>query len=240
MRPQTSALATAVRAASSPDDQLALLEGAYAGETAYIVACGPSLNDVMSPRLREFLRDKLVIAIKGAYGLLPEAADFQVSNRCRHAEQEHVDPATIRLAVELVRFSEHVDVRLPFWFHPEHRWLHSVLFSRALERWELGRGSTRGWGPGIMLEVGVFLPVHLGCSKAVFFGWDMNPVDPTHYDVQNVAQQELEEHVIVSNAMPQFVPTLQAWWRSHGVEAFLCSPRSAIPLPQLTVDELMA
>ena len=146
----------------------------------------------------------------------------------------------MRLGVELVRFSEHVDIRLPFWYHPEQRWLHSVLFSRALDRWELSCGSTRGYGPGIMLELGIFLPVHFGCSKVVFLGWDMNPVDPTHYDVQNVSPAELEEHVIVSNAMPQFVPTLNAWWRSHGVEAYLCSPRSAIPLPQLTVDELMA
>jgi hypothetical protein len=239
MRPQTAALATAVRAASSPDDQVARLKGAYAGETVYLVACGPSLNDVMSPVLREFLRDKLVVAVKRAYSLLPEAVDFHLTNRCRHVEYEQTDSATMRLAVELVRFSEQVDIRLPFWHHPEQRWLHSVLFSRALEKWELSRGSTRAWGPGIMLELGIFLPVHLGCSKAVFLGWDMNPIDPTHYDVQNVAPWELEEHVIVSSSMPQFVPTLNAWWRSHGLEAYLCSPRSAIPLPQLTVDELL-
>lgn len=216
-----------------------MLAGAYAGDTAYIVSCGPSLNDVWSDTLDGFLRDKLVIAVKRSFSLMPHLVDFHLFNRCRHVEHAYSDPPPVRIAVELERFSDHVDIRLPFWYHQEQRWLHSVLFSRALEQWELSRRSTRGWGPGIMLELGVYLPVHLGCSKAVFIGWDMNPIDPTHYDVQEVTPGQLEEHVVVSTALPQFAPTLQAWMRSHGLEPYLCSPRSAIPLPQLSVDDLM-
>lgn len=240
MRPKTSSLAARVRGVERAEDQLACLSDQYPGETAYVLSCGPSLTDVWSPALVEFLRDKLVIAVKQAYTLAPAAADFHLYNRCRYQEYSYQETSTIRLAVELGAFEHHGDIRLPFCAHPEQKWLHSVLFSRAFDEWALSATTSRNWGPGLMLELGIFLPVHLGCRRVVFLGWDMSPIDAGHFHDLSYTPNQLQEHVVVANALPQFVPHLVDWYARHGLEPFLCSPRSSVPLPQIPVADLMA
>lgn len=66
----------------------------------------------------------------------------------------------------------------------------------------------------------------------------MNPIDPVHYIEQAVTEDQLEEHAIVSSALPHLVPHLLRWFESDGVTVYMCSPRSFIPLPQLSVAEL--
>jgi hypothetical protein len=228
-----------VHAADGPDAKLAALRGQYEGETAYVFGCGPSIGDVWSDGLATFLEDKLVIAMKQSFLLMPSVVDFHIFNRCRNQDYDYPTPPPIRIAVELEAFTHQGDIRLPFWHHPDQKWLHSVLFSRAFDRWDLARGSTRGWGPGLMLELGIFLPVHLGCRRVVFFGWDMSPLDPSHFHPADVNEVQIEEHVVVSTALPQVVPALTGWYASRGLEAYLCSPRTTIPLPRLSVEEVI-
>src|SRR5262245_44673951 len=147
MRPQTRPLAERVRRAASAEEQLTALEHQYAGETAYIFSCGPSVSDVWCDRLADFLRDKLVITVKRTFTLLPAATDFHIYNRCRHQDYSYPEPPPIRIAIELEAFRHDGDIRLPFWYHQQQKWLHSVLFSRALDRWDLSRSAARGWGP---------------------------------------------------------------------------------------------
>lgn len=239
MRPNTTALAARIRSCNLPEEQLAFLSGKYSGETAYVLSCGPSLTDVWSTALDEFLRDKLVIAVKQAYTLAADAVDFHLYNRCRYQEYDYQDASTVRVAVELGEFEHQGDIRLPFSAPAEPKWLHSVLFSRAFDRWSLANSVARNWGPGLMLELGIFLPVYLGCRRIVFFGWDMSPVDPRHFHDLSFTPNQLQEHVVVANALPEFVPHLVDWYARHGLEAFLCSPRSSVPLPQIPVEELI-
>jgi hypothetical protein len=234
-------LAERVRAAKTPETQLSAVASQYGGETAYVFTCGPSLADVWSEKLSCFLEDKLVIAVKRAFDLMPAIVDYHVFNRCHHKDYQYPDPVPIRLAVEIEPFTQMVDIRLPFLSNPNQKYLHSVLYSRSFERWELSRSSARCYGPGIMFELGIYLPVHLGCKQVVFFGWDMNPVDSAHFynPAQDMAPVHLEEHVLVANSLPQLIPDLTKWFHSRGMDAYLCSPRSAIPLPQLSVQEII-
>ncbi len=218
-----------------------MLASQYAGETAYVFSCGPSLGDIWNEQFARFLEGKLVIAVKQSFSLMPLETDFHIFNRCRMEEYQYPDPVPVRMAVEIEPFTTEVDIRLPFVFNPDQKWLSSVLFHRDFERWSLARGAARCYGPGIMLELGIFLPVHLGCKKVVFFGWDMNPAETSHFyaDAQKLPPVHLEEHVVVSNTMPQFAPHMLKWYESNGIKAFLCSPRSGIPLPSLTVQQVM-
>jgi len=59
MKSQTSKLREELLKLEEPEDRLKVLKNQYEGETAYIIAGGPSLNRYTKEELRDFLRDKL-------------------------------------------------------------------------------------------------------------------------------------------------------------------------------------
>ena len=64
------------------EDRLKVLKDQYKGETAYIVAAGPSLKNYSTEYLKEFMEDKLCLPIKQSYNFLKEVADFHLLNFC--------------------------------------------------------------------------------------------------------------------------------------------------------------
>ena len=59
-------------------EKLGMLEGAFKGETAYILATGPSLARFDPIQLKSFLSGKLVLSIKQAYQFLDNETDFHI------------------------------------------------------------------------------------------------------------------------------------------------------------------
>ena len=57
-------------------ERLKLLKDQYKGETAYIVATGPSLGNYDKDKLKTFLKDKFVLGIKQSYDLLEDIVDI--------------------------------------------------------------------------------------------------------------------------------------------------------------------
>ena len=80
MKSQTSKLRSELLNLEEPLERLEVLKNQYDGETVYIIAGGPSLNNYTMDYLKEFLSDKLVMSIKQSYEPLKEVTDFHILN----------------------------------------------------------------------------------------------------------------------------------------------------------------
>ncbi len=239
MRPETTKIARLLRSRTD-EARVRVLQNAYAGETAYFISCGPSLADVWNEALAEFLQDKLVIAIKNAYDLRPDMVDMHIFNAGRYTPLTYKHPDTLRFVIEHRHLaSAGSRLPIPYPYRSGNAVSALAVVSKQFEYWELQRSLRRPWGPGVMLELGVFLPIFLGCTRAIVFGWDMSLTEPVFYH-SDKPFGITEEYAITCNAWPSFIPYLQRWYDAKGVEIFLCSPRSSIPLPQLTQAEVLA
>lgn len=211
--------------------RVSYLRDKYIGETCYILTCGPSLNEVWSGELGEFLKDKLVVAVKQAFDLIPNACDFHLFNTVRLKEYNYPGP-TMRLSVwecsKLARSHIH------FPLLPGHSWDEAIIRTNKYEDYgNLETSLERPLGTGIMFEVGLFLPVLLGCRRALVIGFDMNQTGKYHFyrsddsDSTNYAR-EGECHYA-----QQSIPHYLDWANRHGLEVKAYSPCSALSIPQV-------
>ena len=69
MKSQTSKLREELLKLEEPQDRLKVLKNQYEGETAYVIAGGPSLKKYDKEFLNEFMADKLCMPIKQSYRL---------------------------------------------------------------------------------------------------------------------------------------------------------------------------
>ena len=56
------------------------IKGKHKGQTAFIAACGPSLNEYTKERLLEYIKDDVVICIKQAQYEFVEECDYHFLN----------------------------------------------------------------------------------------------------------------------------------------------------------------
>ena len=80
MLPITSDLNKSLQSIGFVDERLKLLANKYEGETAYILAAGPSLNNHSINKLKDKLKDKLVFCIKQPYYNFKDICDFLFLN----------------------------------------------------------------------------------------------------------------------------------------------------------------
>ena len=208
-----------------------ILEDAYKGETAYILTCGPSLGRIWDTKLQSFLAGKLVIAVKQALELDPAIADFHLYNEVRMKDYAY-HPATVRLGCS--RFmKEHP----PHVHYPVNGYTYdqALFVTNRYADWSLDQSFVRPWGIGIMFELGLFLPVYLGCSRILIMGFDMNSagqyhfydtgseMDSSHYEVDD------EEFGYARSSIHHYLD----WTKTRNVEVKAYSPLSTLPIPQV-------
>ncbi len=97
MRPNTAELLTDIKGESDTRAKLNLLKDAYWGETAYIVASGPSLNDYRKEALIDFLSEKLVLVVKRAYNHIGASSDIHLLNLSSLCPYHYSDSPPIRI-----------------------------------------------------------------------------------------------------------------------------------------------
>ena len=193
------------------DERLKILKDAYKGETVYIVASGPSLNNYPLNQLKEKLKDKLEFCIKQSYYNLKDVCDFQLvnfSNLGPYDFKEHT------IVCWLYWFEQHLsaikeqkwkaDLVFPIIRNGEPQGLEHLTgkerFQKKLEQtvshvgdWEntlFENNLARPWGPATMFELAIPLAEHLGCKKIVTLGWDIG--DPTKYDDEKPESKRLD------------------------------------------------
>jgi hypothetical protein len=168
-------------------DKLALLKDAYKGETAYVLACGPSLSEYPSAELEKLLKDKLVLCIKQALDVVPTQGDYLLLNswNFRNYDFGKGRPVVIResgAADPPVFLKGDIELSIP---KPSHR-DEQLAISHAFDEYVFSKRIERPWGPGVLYELGFYLVEHFGCSKAVTLGWDVgvknSPQMPHFYD----------------------------------------------------------
>jgi hypothetical protein len=208
-----------------------VLADAYEGETAYVLTCGPSMDEVWSEELRDFLEDKLVLAVKQTHHLAPEIVDIHLYNEVRVEEYDY--PAdTIRISVS--NFVEDLPSHVHYPIR-NYDWDDALFVTDEYEKWRLSESYERPWGVGIMFEIGLHLPVYLGVDRMLIMGFDMNAEGKYHfYDDSEDEDSEAydvdqEEFYYAQRTIPEFMD----WVTDEGVETRLHSPLSALDIPDV-------
>lgn len=179
MHSNTRSLKNRLATVVSDSERLRLLKDAYKGEECFILTAGPSLSALDHQKLREVAKEKLVICVKQTYDVMEELCDFHLINSDNYqvynfsendqiikmkVVQENSRQKTPRYKPDVVLKIDQTQAG-----HRERSLAHTKRFEDHL----IEPDTKRPWGPGIMYELGIYLPVLLGCSKITVLGWDM-------------------------------------------------------------------
>lgn len=236
MNEATQELAPRLRAAATLAEKVALLRDAYHGRDCWLIATGPSATALDMDRLRERLKGELVVAIKQAYDLLPGMVDFHVVNPCNLKAYQYADPAPVSVAVIWPPGSAEWDARWDLSFRiPRCGYMkESVCWTKQFDRWTLDKTLDRPWGPGIMHEIGLYLPVHFGCKRILTLGFDLEPGVGKHFYADKafpMTGDTVKTPVEATGAMLE-------WLRSLGIECYRIATTvgSQLPMPTISLE----
>ena len=142
-----------------------------------IISAGPSLKTIDKSRLKEFCRGKLVVCVKQTIDYIDFSPHIHLLNDCNLSRYDYKDDSVLK-----------VMVKSPSWFSYTPKFMYDVLFNidgvtchherslsatREFEKWQNLEDRRCPWGPGIMHEIGIYLPKYLNCNTAYFVGWDI-------------------------------------------------------------------
>jgi len=209
-----------------------LLKDLYAGKECCVLTCGPSLGDVNVEELREKLQDKVVIAVKQAYNLVPDLVDIHVFN-CNNFET--YDYSNNNPLVVGCSSLPEIPSRERLWGEDQQYdlflqvisegWPSALCNTLDFDSHALSHTLTRPWGPGIMSELVFYLVEHLGLKSVTTLGWDLEaPGDTTsrhYYEERELINKaapllpdEAEKNIAASKEWHQ-------WLKSKGVELYV-------------------
>jgi hypothetical protein len=176
MHPDSSAVTRRIRAGTTVDAKLDALRDGHAGQRCVIVTCGPSLGQLDAQRLRSALSGVFTIAVKQALHVVLDQADVACFNSYNVRRLTPTSGDTLRVFTPepsgLVPQLNPYDLRLPMAAHGTELG-GSLAGSRDFARYELSRGPTRPWGPGIVHETALYLALHAGATEIMTVGWDI-------------------------------------------------------------------
>jgi len=209
--------------------QINLLHNAASDKTCYILTCGPSLQKVWTDEMKDLLKDKFVITVKQASRLAGDISDIHIANE-HNAESYSVNQNTLKISTlsKDIKNNYNADICfIPKYFNYRFQ----IFKDRKVENHALSKTLIRPF-PGMMTEIGMYLPEHLGCTKTIIIGWDLNPHDLRHF-YSNDKVHEVEEYKKIIDLSPRIVE----WYESVGKEIYLYSPLSALKIPQISEEE---
>ena len=193
MKLQTGKLKEKLLRLEDSQERLKVLKNMYEGETAYIVAAGPSLNNYSKEYLKEFMKNKLCMPIKQSYTFLKEVSDFHLLNFCNFSPYDWSGNKSIVTWGIFEQFHpklifennlEH-DIFIPIFrnnaatgggVEGPNKMSYSLAEKEDWDSMKLDHpeyGFNQPWGPGIMYELAIPLAIYLGCKKIVTVGWDI-------------------------------------------------------------------
>ncbi len=213
MKSQTVELRNKLLQLEESEDRLKVLKNQYEGETAYIVAGGPSLNNYEEEYLKEFMKDKLCLSIKQSYGFLKETADFHLLNFCNFSPYDWSNNQSIVTWAIFEQFHPQMifqnnlqaDIFIPIYRNsPQtgggigpNKMIYSIAEREDFNSILLDdpeHGFNQPWGPGIMYEMAIPLAIYLGCKKIVTVGWDIGDINSFENGADDDTQRVFQEH----------------------------------------------
>lgn len=166
-------------------ERLQMIKNKYLNKTAYIVSAGPSLKNYNIDKLKFFLKDKFVIAVKQVYDLLQEVVDIHVLNFDNYKPYTYVDNSTIvnfivnKPSQPYYILSNNIpcDFMLPLTRnHSGHE--NTIAARKDFDSLDINKSFERPWGSGIMYESAIPLALYGGVSKIITLGWDIGTINP--------------------------------------------------------------
>jgi len=237
-----------INSVSDNTARVQMLKDAYAGvDTAYVFTCGTSLRDNWSEELKQFLKGKMVIAVKQGIDIFDHNdVDIHVYNKIRvnpEWEQELKDSDTIRCC-DYRPCVGNPDIYFPYALPPKdidgemHEWgfVKKSYHENAkdYDKWDLNNGVLRPWGYGIVSSTVSFMPPYMGIKNTVIFGWDL--VGGWFYHNEG-------SHKIMngrdSTMTKDTIPNMLALYEKYGCKVSLCSEISNLPIPRISLEEVM-
>ena len=177
MHKHTETLLASIRRETRLENKLELLKNAYSGEDCYILTGGPSVKEIPVDKLMDATQGKLVIAVKQTYNIVPEAIDFHIINPYNYEPYSFInDPVRIRVEIEGSKLkTPQYDPDLTFEIDQKTAGIRNASLASTMdyENYTLENTTLRPWGPGIMHELVVYLPILLGCKRVYIMGWDL-------------------------------------------------------------------
>lgn len=173
-------------------EKLDVLKGSHRGERCYLLSCGPSLGTIPREELRARLKDELVIAVKQAYDVVWGIVDFHLLNSISFKRYKYVEAKPIVIYErppkgDAIVWGSKPDLTFtveghnPSWFR-EQRLANRLAVRQNYDEYLFERKLGRPWGPGVILELGIYLAVHMEVAELVVIGWDLGPPDVSIYD----------------------------------------------------------
>ena len=213
MRSDTADLKRNILTKDDPEERLHILKDQYEGETAYVVAGGPSLNNYSMDYLKDRLKDELVISIKQSYEPLKEVTDFHVLNFTNFKPYNWEDNQSIVTWTIFEQFHPQMiaqnnlecDLMIPIYRNNPNtgggagpnKMAYSVAERGDFDLLRLDHpqvGFNQPWAPGIMYETCIPLALYMGCSKIVTIGWDIGDLSSFERGEDDDTQRVFQDH----------------------------------------------
>lgn len=212
------------------------LNNQYEGETAFILTCGPSMNLIWNEELNNFLKNKLVISIKQTHLLDETLSDFHLLN-FRNLENYKYPESTIIMSNGFLA-TNHSHIQYKINSCPLSK---TLVKTQDYEKWDMKNSFLRPWGPGIIIETALQLPVYLGCKKIVIMGFDLNKEGQSHFyackekDLESYVKEfENKEYAewLLKEEFDNYRTSMvyyERWLNKQGINIKLYSPLSTLP-----------
>jgi hypothetical protein len=201
--------------------QIELLRDAYAGLEGYCVACGPSATSIYSHKHKQLAKDRVTFTIKQAISILPDC-DFHLFNiihldKWSYSSQHPITVSTYNSRIHPTSDIE-IEAKITRWLSQSCEW----------NEWTFDKTLTRPWGPGILMELGIYLWKHIGLKKVYIIGWDLGPVLDNNtighfYGSTKTKMEKGELQSLIEGSQSMY-----EWLRSVDVELVLVSDRSLL------------
>lgn len=212
----------------------------HKGQTAFIAACGPSLEDYTKEQYQKETKDDIVICVKQAQYEFIEECDYHIINDNNLVYYSYPTKTEIvGSSAQKYDFSRYCSKSLSYLF----RVLTDMNINNTvagLKNFNLNEIKSSDpyvtWGPGIMYEIVVPFVVHCGFSHVKFIGWDytVNKEDGhlNHfYDHNNRKVFHNPAHPLDKNEAELVIESseiLYSYLQSKGVTSEILSNKSNI------------
>ncbi len=162
-----------------------ILKNAYKGETAYLFSCGPSFRPEEITTYESKLKGSLIVVVKQAQDQLGAFSDFHLINAINHKKYKYSRDTIICMskpfnpdAWPVLGPKHQLECQADASFaglsrdETKSQWL---VKTKEFAKYKFDTTLTRPWGPSIIIEIGLYLLLHMGVKKVVCVGWDVTP-----------------------------------------------------------------
>lgn len=229
--------------------KFALSESLFRGREAFIVAGGPSLNQVDIDALRSRLSNSFVITIKQSIEIIGSDSDALIMNFCNFSayDWEHIECPTLWATFH----KSHPDLicskgakRNAVFKVIENSTNDAAGFAKSTagrQHWDNFYRILDGnvcWGPGLMYELAIPLALHVGVSHIYLVAWDIGTVNLTtsasagfdneHFYNNSQIEMKTQINNLEIELVARSTKDLQYWLKSRGVGLSVVSDRSLV------------